>query len=120
MRWCISHMLLQIKPPQCYVFFLIQDHVELDPDIGINSIHQFKFNGEFTYSNTTKLEQQINSLKPPLEECSGNKLSRPICLTGNGTVLTNIHFEENMNGFIDIPVLVRDAAGNSTAVLRVC
>ena len=116
MRWCISHMLLQIKAPQCYVFFLIQDHVELDPDIGINSIHQFKFNGEFTYSNTTKLEQQINSLKLPQEECSG----KPICLTGNGTVLTNIHFEENMNGFIDIPVLVRDAAGNSTAVFRVC
>ena len=118
MIWCISHMLLQIKPPQYYVFFLIQDHVELDPDIGINSIHQFKFNGEFTYSNTTKLEQQINSLT--LEKCSGNKLRKPICLTGNGTVLTNIHFEENMNGFIDIPVLVRDAAGNSTAVLRVC
>ena len=113
-------MLLQIKPPHCYVFFLIQDHVELDVDIGINSIHEFILNGEFTYSNTTKLEQQINRLTDTLEECSGNKLRKPICLTGNGTVLTNIHFEENMNGFIDIPVLVRDAAGNSTAVLRVC
>ena len=112
-------MLLQIKHTQCYVFFLIQDHVELDPDVGINAIHQFKLNGNFTYSNTTKLEQQIRNLRT-IEKCAGNKSKRPICLTGNGTVLTNIHFEENMNGYIDIPVLVQDAAGNSTAVLRVC
>lgn len=53
-------------------------------------------------------------------DCPQNQKTLPVCLTPNGTLLTNMLFEENMEWYIVIPIIAMDDAGNTTAKLRVC
>lgn len=105
-----------------YYLNLPQESVEPDPDSEQYSVHQFKVNGKLSYSHDTQLDLKIQELlhAKKIKACTGSKEKTPICVTGNGTVNTNIQLEENMKGYISIPLLVKDAAGNSTTELRVC
>ncbi|CAC5415598.1 unnamed protein product [Mytilus coruscus] len=52
-------------------------------------------------------------------QCPDKQDTRAVCITSNGTLSTNILFEENMKGYILIPLVATDAAGNSTTTLRI-
>ena len=41
------------------------------------------------------------------------------CISKNGSVTNNYWFSENMKGFLLVPVMVIDGAGNDTANLKV-
>ncbi|VDI43587.1 Hypothetical predicted protein [Mytilus galloprovincialis] len=99
----------------------LKESVEPDPDSEQYSVHQFKVNGKLTYSSGDQLGQKIQELlnTNKIKTCTGSNEKTPICVTGNGTVNTNIQLEENMKGYINIPLIVKDAAGNSTTVLRI-
>ncbi|CAC5415594.1 CDH23 [Mytilus coruscus] len=103
------------------ILHLVPESVEPDPDSDQYSVHQFKVNGKLTYSIDTLLDQKIQELlnTNKIKACTGSNEKTPICVTGNGTVNTNIQLEENMKGYINIPLIVKDAAGNSTTELRI-
>lgn len=105
-----------------YYLNLLQESVKPDPDSEQYSVHQFSVNGKLTYSSGDQLGQKIQELlnTNKIKACTGSKEKTPICITGNGTVNTNIQLEENMKGYINIPLIVKDAAGNSTTEMRVC
>ncbi|CAG2237924.1 unnamed protein product [Mytilus edulis] len=95
-----------------YYLNLLQESVKPDPDSEQYSVHQFSVNGKLTYSSGDQLGQKIQELlnTNKIKACTGSKEKTLICITGNGTV-TNIQLEENMKGYINIPLIVKDAAG---------
>lgn len=95
---------------------MLQTTVNPDPDLVENAVHRFAFNGDFTFSNSD-LKNKI--LQTKVGQCPDNQDSSAVCITSNGTLTTNILFEENMKGYISIPLVAADAAGNSTTTLRV-
>ncbi|XP_063446620.1 protocadherin Fat 4-like [Mytilus trossulus] len=99
----------------------LKESVKPDPDSEQYSVHQFSVNGKLTYSSGDQLGQKIQELlnTNKIKACTGSNDKTPICVTGNGTVNTNIQLEENMKGYINIPLIVRDAAGNSTTEMRI-
>ncbi|XP_033730834.1 cadherin-23-like [Pecten maximus] len=81
-----------------------------DNDSDINSVHSFEIQGDI---------QMPAKIKSAARSCKEYRTKAPVCLSSNGTVTTNMLFEEDMSGTITITVVARDMAGNSTTELKI-
>ncbi|KAL3877554.1 hypothetical protein ACJMK2_035251 [Sinanodonta woodiana] len=79
-----------------------------DDDSENNAINKWKFE-MFTLQMTPDLEKRLNG-QPKQDRCSN-----PVCVTQNGTIVNNMYYAEDMSGFFNVTVLVKDDAGNDTA-----
>ncbi|XP_069123365.1 cadherin-23-like [Argopecten irradians] len=84
-----------------------------DKDSETYSIHSFKIVGDM------EMPQKITDATGKASQCAESKVKRPVCLSSNGTITTNMLFEEAMEGTITFQVLARDIAGNDTAYLNI-
>ena len=71
-----------------------------------------------TYSTQALRDMILKTKLGGAEDCPDTQKTC-ICLTPNGTLITNLLFEENMKGSLKVPVIVWDGAGNSTATIKV-
>ncbi|KAL3877425.1 hypothetical protein ACJMK2_035131 [Sinanodonta woodiana] len=87
--------------------FALKNYIT-DDDSEKNAINKWKFE-MFTLQITPDLEKRLNG-QPKQDRCSN-----PVCVTQNGTIVNNMYYAEDMSGFFNVTVLVKDDAGNDTA-----
>lgn len=46
-------------------------------------------------------------------------LQHIVCVTGNGSLVNNKYFSEDLAGYVIVPVNVSDSAGSDVAVVKV-
>ncbi|KAL5017990.1 hypothetical protein ScPMuIL_003712 [Solemya velum] len=77
-----------------------------DADSAENSRHSFYMNGPIQTDATTP------------DACASN-IMNTFVLNTNGSVLTNMLFQDDCESSFNLPVLVNDTAGNSTALVKI-
>ncbi|KAK3578237.1 hypothetical protein CHS0354_020615 [Potamilus streckersoni] len=83
-----------------------------DKDLPQNGINKWVF--QMVSLNMTGDINNLLSNKKWEKGCNS-----AICVTGNGTVVNNMWYTQDMSGIFNLNVLVRDGAGNSSAYIQI-
>ncbi|KAL3877556.1 hypothetical protein ACJMK2_035253, partial [Sinanodonta woodiana] len=84
-----------------------------DNDTAENGIEKWIFQNVSFDIKTSELKNKLNGLTK-FPRCTD-----PICVTRNGTIVNNMYYTQDMSGFFNVTVLVRDDAGNDTAYILI-
>ncbi|KAL3877420.1 hypothetical protein ACJMK2_035126, partial [Sinanodonta woodiana] len=83
-----------------------------DNDTAENGIEKWIFQN-VSFDITSELKNKLNGLTR-FPRCD-----YPICVTRNGTIVNNMYYTQDMSGFFNVTVLVKDDAGNDTAYILI-
>ncbi|KAK3610664.1 hypothetical protein CHS0354_028046 [Potamilus streckersoni] len=78
-----------------------------DEDLPQNAINKWIFNTS-SFKMTRDLEKTLT------DKDRGNRCDDPICVNSDGTIVNNMYYTQDMSGFFNVTVLVKDDAGNDT------
>ncbi|KAL3877553.1 hypothetical protein ACJMK2_035250 [Sinanodonta woodiana] len=83
-----------------------------DKDLPENGIDKWIFQ-MISFNMTEDLNKLLSN------QTSGKGCASMICVTGNGTVVNNMWYTQDMSGIFNLNVLVKDGAGNSTVYIKI-
>ncbi|KAK3578229.1 hypothetical protein CHS0354_020605 [Potamilus streckersoni] len=83
-----------------------------DKDLPRNGIDKWFFE-KVSLTMEPKLAKMLNGQK------SGEGCKDTICVTGNGTIVNNMWYTQDMTGFFNLSVRVNDSAGNDTTYILI-
>ncbi|KAK3610662.1 hypothetical protein CHS0354_028042 [Potamilus streckersoni] len=83
-----------------------------DEDSPHNAIDKWSFE-KVRFQMTSELENKLSRQR------KGYRCDDPICITRNGAIVNNMYYSEDMSGFFNFTVLVKDDAGNDMASILI-
>ncbi|XP_060593837.1 cadherin-23-like [Ruditapes philippinarum] len=97
--------------------FSTSDYIE-DEDTDVNG----KFVWVFQNAGDIQTSSSLSGIVPPLSgvmDCPGDKKKHIICVSGNGSLINNKYYKEDISGYLIVPVNVTDAAGSDTVNVKI-
>ncbi|KAL3877429.1 hypothetical protein ACJMK2_035135 [Sinanodonta woodiana] len=83
-----------------------------DKDLPQNAINKWFFE-KVSLAMETKLASVLNGQK------TGDVCKEILCVNGNGTIVNNMWYTQDMSGFFNLSVRVNDSAGNDTTYILI-